>query len=197
MTPAVSGNAYGNRPTVVISRCLLGQRTRYNGGSKFVAHIVHHLARYCTLLPVCPEVECGMPTPREPMELAGSCLWTRVRGVYSGQDYSARLLPWCAWAAERLQYAHGFVLKANSPSCACHTPKPVWSDVQWPAGTPLPLDGSASAGRSLGVFARAMRGAAPDAPMADELGLVQTAQRDDFLQRVMSYYTQRAECCLI
>jgi len=49
---------------IVISRCLLGERTRYDGRVRFDPGLAGFLAARCELLPVCPEVECGLPVPR-------------------------------------------------------------------------------------------------------------------------------------
>ncbi|HYQ81674.1 MAG TPA: DUF523 domain-containing protein, partial [Anaeromyxobacteraceae bacterium] len=51
------------------SACLLGQNVRYDGGHKEDAFLTGRLARHAALVPVCPEVEVGMGTPREPVRL--------------------------------------------------------------------------------------------------------------------------------
>ena len=65
--------AVGDRPRIGVSSCLLGERVRYNGGDKRDAWLVDVLGRDVDWVPVCPEVEAGFGTPREPMEIvAGS-----------------------------------------------------------------------------------------------------------------------------
>ena len=54
-----------------ISSCLLGNSVRYDGGHKLDRFITETLGRYVEYVPVCPEVECGMPIPRESMRLEG------------------------------------------------------------------------------------------------------------------------------
>lgn len=64
---AISGP--GDTPLVGISSCLLGNRVRYDGGHK-LDHFLHdRLGSFVTFVPVCPEVECGLPVPREAMRL--------------------------------------------------------------------------------------------------------------------------------
>jgi len=50
---------------VGVSACLLGEKVRYDGGHKHDRYITDTLGRFFTFVPVCPEVESGMPTPRE------------------------------------------------------------------------------------------------------------------------------------
>ena len=56
---------------VGVSSCLLGEHVRYDGGHKHDRYITDTLGRYFSFVPVCPEVGCGMPIPREAMRLEG------------------------------------------------------------------------------------------------------------------------------
>ena len=53
---------------VGISTCLLGEKVRWDGGHKRDRFLTDMLADYVEWVPVCPEVEMGMPTPRPPMK---------------------------------------------------------------------------------------------------------------------------------
>ena len=53
---------------VLVSACLLGMRTRYDGGSKPDAEVIA-LKDTSRVIPVCPEVLGGLPTPRVPAEI--------------------------------------------------------------------------------------------------------------------------------
>ena len=55
---------------LLVSACLLGCACRYDGGAKPCA-AVRTLAAKHTLIPVCPEIYGGLPTPRTPCELVG------------------------------------------------------------------------------------------------------------------------------
>ena len=57
------------RPRVGISRCLLGDEVRYDGGHKRDTILIATLGSLVEWVPVCPEVEAGMGTPREPIHL--------------------------------------------------------------------------------------------------------------------------------
>ena len=52
-----------------VSACLLGERVRYDGGHKRDRFLTDTLGRFFQWVPVCPEVEVGMGTPREPIHL--------------------------------------------------------------------------------------------------------------------------------
>ena len=52
-----------------ISACLLGQEVRFDGGHKKDAFLTDVLAPHVEWVPVCPEVEVGMGTPRETLRL--------------------------------------------------------------------------------------------------------------------------------
>ena len=54
-----------------ISSCLLGEHVRYDGGHKLDHYLADTLGRYVEWVPVCPEVEYGLPVPREAMHLIG------------------------------------------------------------------------------------------------------------------------------
>lgn len=67
-----------SRTRVCVSACLLGERCRWDGGSTEVAGLVDALAALrCEVIPVCPEVLGGLPTPREPAEIRGDRVVTR------------------------------------------------------------------------------------------------------------------------
>ncbi|HMK22842.1 MAG TPA: DUF523 domain-containing protein, partial [Terriglobales bacterium] len=55
-----------------ISRCLLGDPVRYDGGHKRDDYLARVLGRQVEWVPVCPEVEAGFGVPREPMRLVGT-----------------------------------------------------------------------------------------------------------------------------
>lgn len=112
--------APGQQPVrYVVSACLAGIHSRYNGERK--AHeAVLDLIRRGVALPVCPEQLGGLPTPRPPCEIlpGGPGCPARVLNRL-GADQSAEFR---LGAEEGLRLARLFgathaVLKAGSPSC--------------------------------------------------------------------------------
>ena len=56
-------------PRIGISACLLGEEVRYDGSHKRDPYIVETLGPLVEWVPVCPEVELGLGTPREAIRL--------------------------------------------------------------------------------------------------------------------------------
>lgn len=54
---------------IAVSACLLGEACRYDGRSKPCARVRELAADGHELVPVCPEVAGGLPTPRTPCEI--------------------------------------------------------------------------------------------------------------------------------
>ena len=55
---------------LLISACLLGNKCRYDGKDNAL-DILDELKEKYELIPVCPEVDGGLPTPRFPSEIRG------------------------------------------------------------------------------------------------------------------------------
>ena len=114
-----------DKPPLVISACLLGVACNHEGQGSPRA-VVDELARHYRLVPVCPEVLGGLPTPRAAAELTGGdggdilagAEGARVVNV-DGDDVTAayRRGAEAAVAVARAVGARRAVLKARSPSC--------------------------------------------------------------------------------
>ena len=110
-------------PLLLVSACLLGIPCRYDGGS-CPNDQLQALAAQGHVLPLCPEVLGGLPTPRPPAEIqggdGGDVLKGRARVVnIEGKDVTAEFL---AGAQRTLRLARRWnineaILKARSPSC--------------------------------------------------------------------------------
>lgn len=98
---------------ILVSACLLGCACRYDGKSKPV-DAVQKLMETHTLIPICPEIYGGLPTPRPPSEIIGDRVVNNL-----GEDMTAAYM---RGAAEALRFAKMYdctvaILKAKSPSC--------------------------------------------------------------------------------
>ena len=101
------------RPRILVSACLLGVYCRYNGERKKMEGIERLMER-AELIPVCPEILGGLPTPRPPAERVGDRVMNRegmdVTEAYQrGAEETLRLA--------ELFGAHLALLKERSPSC--------------------------------------------------------------------------------
>ena len=98
---------------VLVSACLMGFRCRYDGGTQRL-DCLDDLQKRHVLIPVCPEVMGGLPTPREPSEIRDGRVVSR-----DGRDVTEAF--WRgAQEAEKIARACGCecaLLKERSPSC--------------------------------------------------------------------------------
>lgn len=98
---------------ILVSACLLGAFCRFDGQCTQDARVTA-LAKEHTLIPVCPEIYGGLPTPRLPGEKRGGRVYDK-----SGADVTE---PYAHGAEAALQFAkltgcRCAVLKERSPSC--------------------------------------------------------------------------------
>lgn len=103
---------------ILVSACLLGRACRYDGASR--PHpAVEALAAHpdLTLIPICPECDGGLPTPRIPAERVGERVVNRA-----GEDVTAayRRGAELACRTAREKGCRFSVLKERSPSCGSH-----------------------------------------------------------------------------
>jgi len=96
-----------------ISACLLGQEVRFDGGHKRDAFLTDVLGKHVEWVPVCPEVEVGMGTPRETLRLVRDNGITRMVTTGTGVDYTERMNTWSKRRVAELVRADldGYVLK--------------------------------------------------------------------------------------
>lgn len=157
------------------SACLLGQRARYNGQHKLDLVITQTLGRYLQYVPVCPEVECGLPTPRQPMQLVGDRVTPRIVSLASGTDHTDRLLDWAGIRLKEIEEENldGFIFKSDSPSCGI-------------AQIPVGSTGGGNTGHKAGagVFAGLFMARFPLVPVEEERRLADPDLRENFIQRI-------------
>src|SRR5262245_55908955 len=109
-----------DRPIKVgVSACLLGEEVRYDGGHKRNAWLTDTFGRLVQWVPVCPEVECGLGTPREAMRLQRAAGGVQLITVETGVDLTRRMTEYiqCRMPALVLEDLSGYVFKKDSPSC--------------------------------------------------------------------------------
>jgi uncharacterized protein YbgA (DUF1722 family)/uncharacterized protein YbbK (DUF523 family) len=171
------GFPHGERPIRIgVSSCLLGERVRWDGGHKKDAFLVDQLARFVEWVPVCPEVEAGMGTPRPTVQLVRDGEELRMLETRSGRDHSDRMRRFArkrVRALARLDLC-GYVLKRDSPSCGMERVK-----VRRAGGMPV-RDGR-------GLFAEALIQGLPQLPVEEEGRLRDAALRENFVERVFAY----------
>ena len=160
-----------------VSACLVGDEVRYDGGHRKYPYLVDVLARYFTLVKVCPEVGVGMSTPRETVRLEGSADAPRMIASETGRDWTARMNRWSRTMVRELKTEDlcGFVFKKNSPSCGVF-------------GVEIFDDKGRLAESGSGLFALEFRRKNPLMPVEEEGRLEDPFLRENFLERVFAYH---------
>jgi uncharacterized protein YbgA (DUF1722 family)/uncharacterized protein YbbK (DUF523 family) len=159
-----------------ISACLLGQKVRYDGGHKRDAYLVETFGRFVEWVPVCPEVEMGLGTPRETLRLVRIGEEVRMVMPKTGVDYTAAMQSFAKRRVQALEREElcGYILKRSSPSCGMERVRVFDSN-----GVP------AKSGR--GLFAEALVGRFPYLPVEEEGRLLDARLRENFIERVFAY----------
>ncbi len=105
---------------IAVSACLLGENCKYNGGDNRSERLLSELAKHpeVEVVPVCPEVAGGLPTPRPPAEIVDGEVVNNL-GISVDAEYRAGV----SMEMERLRpYMESgelaaAVLQSRSPSC--------------------------------------------------------------------------------
>lgn len=101
---------------ILVSACLLGHNTKYNGKNNYNEKI-KLLDGIAKLIPICPEMDGGLPCPRTPAERQGNAVVNK-EGKDVTECYNLGAMKALGIAKERnIKYA---LLKEKSPSCGVH-----------------------------------------------------------------------------
>ena len=111
-------------PKVLVSRCLLGHRVRYDGGASGPYPQLAQWQAEGRVIALCPEVAGGLPTPRAAAEIPGGQGVEVLAGkaaviTTEGEDVTEAFVSGARQALALVE-RHGIriaILKANSPSC--------------------------------------------------------------------------------
>jgi uncharacterized protein YbgA (DUF1722 family)/uncharacterized protein YbbK (DUF523 family) len=163
-----------------ISTCLLGEPVRYDGGHKRDRFITDTLGEYVEFVPVCPEVECGLGTPRESMRLEGDPASPRLVTGRTKVDHTERMM---AWARKRLKDLDkedlcGFIFKSDSPSSGMERVR-VYNEKGMPEK------------KGVGIFARMFMERFPLLPVEDEGRLHDPKLRENFIECIFALKSWR------
>jgi uncharacterized protein YbbK (DUF523 family) len=102
---------------ILVSACLIGEACRYDGKDNKINEVLK-LTKYFDLIPICPEINGGMKTPRRPSEIVGERVINNkgqdVSDYYANGAYLAETIA-------RMYNVKMAILKEGSPSCGVHT----------------------------------------------------------------------------
>ena len=98
---------------ILVSACLLGNNCKYNGGNNRNEALLSLISGH-TVIPVCPEVLGGLPTPRTPAEI--------VNGIVTNRNGESVDEAFRKGAEKALKLAKQeqpdlIILQSRSPSC--------------------------------------------------------------------------------
>jgi uncharacterized protein YbgA (DUF1722 family)/uncharacterized protein YbbK (DUF523 family) len=163
-----------------ISTCLLGENVRYDGGHKLDHFLTDTLGQYVEYVPACPEVECGLPIPREPMHLEGDPESLRLVTSRTKQDLTERMVSWAKKRVVELEKEGlcGFIFKSDSPSSGMERVR-VYNE----KGMPVK--------KGVGMFARIFMEHFPLLPVEDEGRLHDPKLRENFVERIFTLKSWR------
>jgi uncharacterized protein YbgA (DUF1722 family)/uncharacterized protein YbbK (DUF523 family) len=163
-----------------ISACLLGEKVRWNGVGARDAFITETLGKFVQWVPVCPEVECGLPIPRETMRLVGPIDNPRLVTSRSGIDHTERMQTWIQKRLAELESQDlvGFIFKKDSPSSGLMRVK-----VYNASGMPEK--------KGTGLFARAFVERFPRVPVEEEGRLNDPKLRETFIEQIFTFQRWR------
>lgn len=169
------------KPRLGISQCLLGETVRYDGGHKRDPFLTEVLAPFVEWVPVCPEVEAGLGTPREAMHLTGNPENPRLLTIRSQRDHTRRL---ASFSKRRIGELHdqdldGYIFKKASPSCGLHRVK-VYTEKGQPSK------------QGVGIFAGMFQHTYPLLPVEEEGRLNDAPLRENFIERIFCYRRWKA-----
>ncbi len=170
-----SGEKDNDRPRLGISTCLLGENVRWDGGHQHDRFLTGTLGRFVDYVPVCPEVECGFPIPREPFHLEGDPQHPRLVTSRTNVDHTKRMERWAADRVAELEKEElcGFIFKSGSPSSGMERVK-----VRNEKGMPVK--------KGRGIFARVFMEKFPLLPVEDDGRLHDIHLRENFIERIFT-----------
>lgn len=165
-----------NKIRLGVSACLLGQKVRFDGGHQLDRFITDTLGQYVEYVPVCPEVECGLPVPREAMRLVGNPQQPRLVTIRTRIDHTERMLTWARQRVQELEQEdlHGFIFKSDSPSSGLERVK-----VYDAKGNPQR--------QGVGLFARTFIEHFPLLPVEDDGRLHDPKLRENFIEAIFTF----------
>lgn len=170
----------GSRLKIGISACLLGQAVRFDGGHKRDRFLTDVLGPHVEWIPICPEVEMGLGTPRETLRLVRvpEASGLRMITTRTGVDHTDGMNRWANRRLAALLRDEpdlcGYVLKKDSPSCGMERVK-TFSTSGMPERN----------GR--GLFATSLIDRFPNLPVEEEGRLMDPRLRENFIERVFAF----------
>jgi uncharacterized protein YbgA (DUF1722 family)/uncharacterized protein YbbK (DUF523 family) len=162
------------KPIVVVSKCIEFESCRYNG-LKASSDLVKKLMPHVQFSPVCPEVEIGLGTPRNPIRLVMVNGKARLIQPVTKDDVTDKMNHFASSFLDSLDEVDGFILKSRSPSCGI-------KDVKVYSGAEKGM----SVRKGKGFFASSVLERFSHLAIEDEGRLTNFRIREDFLTKAFT-----------
>lgn len=166
------------RPNVLISSCIGDCECRYDG-SNAKSSIIEKLEPFVNFKTVCPEVEMGLPIPRQALRII-SPTGDEEKLVFSktGEEWTKVMDNFSDKFLNTINHSdlEGAVLKSRSPSCGIKDVK-----VYKSFGKASP-----ASQKTQGIFARHLSEKFPELALEDEGRLTNYDIREHFLTRIFT-----------
>ncbi|MBW6410712.1 YbgA family protein [Clostridium weizhouense] len=175
-----------NKPTILLSRCL-EEACRYDGTAKKNTFI-DRLKPYVNIITVCPEMDIGLPTPREALRLIESDYGYSLVFSKTGSDLTEKMNKFSDEFIDKLLSLKidGAILKSKSPSCGINDVK-----IYKSFGKSAKISKKTN-----GIFAEKLINRVNSIPIEDDGRLTNFNIREHFLTRLFAMFNfkQVEEC---
>lgn len=111
-----------NKPKIILSKCLKFENCRYNG-QPVKDNFVNKLGSFVEFIPICPEIEIGLSTPRNPIRMAFFDNKLRLIQPSTNLDFTENMENFSNTFLNSINEVDGFLLKSKSPSCGINNVK--------------------------------------------------------------------------
>nr|WP_319392526.1 DUF523 and DUF1722 domain-containing protein [uncultured Desulfobacter sp.] len=157
------------------STCLLGEKVGYDGNHSHDRYLTQTLSLFVEYVSVCPEVECGMPIPRESVRLVGDPAAPRLVTRNTQEDKTQMMTDWIPGKLAALEKENlcGFIFKSKSPSSGLYRIR-VYGD-----------DGKVRK-NGTGMFAKAFCEHFPRIPVEEAGRLNDPQLKENFIEKIFT-----------
>jgi uncharacterized protein YbbK (DUF523 family) len=160
------------KPRILISKCLTGERCRYDGNI-VPSPIVEKILPLVEVVSVCPEMDIGMSCPRLPIVIVENDPQDKLIQLETHLDLTEKMVDFSKDHVDSLENIDGIILKSKSPSCGVGTTK-IFADA----------DDENEIYRGTGLFAREILKKFKDIPITDEQKLEDSEISEKFLKDI-------------
>lgn len=161
-------------PRIIISKCLTFAPCRYDG-SQVNDQFLQELKEYVDCIPVCPEEEIGLDTPRDPLRLVKYDGEKKLMQPSTERDLTAPMNEFARQFFSEQPEVDGFIFKNRSPSCGSRDSK-IYPE----------MDSNVPTDTDSGLFAEQAQEYVPRAAVINEGRLKNFRLREDFLTRLFT-----------